>query len=372
MFIAYTGKPPHKLSLRGQYAFSELVSATRRLQIPFFILPKSFALAGKREHFFRANKVGSAEGTWQHTVEKMTRAVVYDAMYLQDIKVVRKERKRFFAELAKSKMPFFNPTLPAKNTLIELLSIHPDTKPLVPISCELQDSGQVLAQLDVVPRLWVKPIYGSGGRNIVHIANEGYGRYQVTAENLVDKRLHVNMNASDLSQLISTMRAWRPFFLQEHIELPRIDGRVVDFRVTIQRGLTGTWDITAVTARFGPIDSLWTNFHVGGDIVSLTKLGLAEFSLLEPLGINEKELAEIHRLALQTGAALEPHFPLLSVLGIDIGRDVFGKYHVYDCNSRPGRDILTDAEVSSFMSAIAGFAAHLLQVYDSGAWYSNR
>lgn len=363
MFIAYTGRLPNQMSLRGQSAFAELASATRRLQMPFLILPKGFTQIGKRGPYYRADWSGTTACTWRSTIEKVTNAVVYDAMYLQDVKNYKKERRRFLGELAKSEISFFNPVLPTKQALNKLLSAHPKSAALIPASYELQDSRQVLTRLDAVPRLWIKPVYGSGGRNIIHILNTGFGRYRVIAENLVGQSLHAEMEAGELSRFIAKLRAWRPFFLQEHIELLRLDKRVIDFRVTLQRGLSGAWDITAVTARTSSPDSLWTNYHVGGSAISMTSPGATEFNLFGPLGVNHETLAEIRRIAIQVGKILEQHFPLLGILGIDIGRDVYGKYHVYDCNSRPGRDILTDAEVSSFMAAVAGFAAHLMHKF---------
>ena len=84
-------------------------------------------------------------------------------------------------------------------------------------------------------------------------------------------------------------------------------------------------------------------------------------------GMTTNDTERAAHLALQVAQCIQQEYPLVGLLGIDIGQDVEGSQYVYDCNSRPGKDILTEEEVRRFMFQVAGFARYLA---DSKGYFS--
>jgi hypothetical protein len=137
------------------------------------------------------------------------------------------------------------------------------------------------------------------------------------------------------------------------------DGGRVDFSVTVQRDETGQWTVTAITGRFGVPGSMSTNYHAGGRVQSLTQPRFETEAKLAEAGVGHEDLQATSLLALRVAHCLQRQHANLTALGIDIEGSAGGKrLYVYDCNSRPGRDILNDEELQAFMRSVAGFARY--------------
>ncbi|KPV42135.1 YheC/YheD family protein [Alicyclobacillus ferrooxydans] len=359
MLVTVTGwSPLKKTSRRRRLAFQSLAAAATKYDISLVITSPKRLLG--LAHFPGWTSSETPGKEWRRKVSNMNRqTVIYDAMYLDDLKAYQISYPHLLKAVAKQDIPMFNPVLPSKSTLYELLTQNRIRGGRLPRTITQVTPTRVIQILDESDRVWLKPVYGSGGRNIVMIDRLPNGRYELTAERYRGKHLHQEMDRQRLVQFIRQLTTYRQYMAQEHIELGVTrEGRKVDFRVTVQRKDSGAWGVTATTARTGAAGSVLTNYHAGGRIRSLTNAH-HDYHLLNSFGVTPSDLSHMNEFALRVARRLQSHYPRLGILGLDVGHTPQGEFYVYDFNGRPGRDILTDDEVVQFMDCVAGYAKYL-------------
>ncbi|GGI98866.1 hypothetical protein GCM10010885_05470 [Alicyclobacillus cellulosilyticus] len=355
MIVAITGQAPDAGHPRRRRAFMALAEACVRIGLPLWVTtPERIAW---RVRQFSGWHYQPGAG-WRTGVAALQRAVVYDGMYLADLRACAGRYRTLLRRLDADRIPCFNPVLPAKDVLYAwLAAAQADSTFSVPRTWPATGPGSVLRALAHAPCVWFKPTVGSGGRNIARVERVGPGQYRVVAPRFFGHALHTTWTRAGIISWSARACTRRRFMLQEDLPLVSTrDGRKVDFRVTLQRDATGDWTLTAVTARVAARGSVLTNLHAGGTAVSLT--GGAAGDWLQDTGL-VVDLARVERAASAACRALADRVPRLGLLGVDVGVTLDGTAYVYDCNGRPGRDILTDAELDAFMHKLAGFASYL-------------
>ncbi len=363
MLITITGwSPAVKSNRRRELAFRSLASAAIKYRVPLVVTSPGKLLDGKQFSGWGCSVVNGnihwAKSTWSLTPQ----TVVYDAMYLRDLKTHRASYRHLLGKLRKDKIPIFNPVLPAKDELYRVLTKSQIKGGRLPQTVTSVSPRHVMRMLNERNKLWLKPVFGSGGRNIAFIERQTGGKYLVTVERHHHHRLQEEMGRRELLQLVRQLLSRRAYMAQEHVELSSTpDGRKIDFRVTVQRRDNGAWNVTATTVRMGAPGSVLTNFHAGGQVRSLGRTD-DNLESLDGLGVTSADVRQMKQLALRVARRLQAHYPSLGILGLDIGHTGAGEFFVYDFNGRPGRDILTDEEVVRFMDSVAGYAHYLSEL----------
>ncbi|WP_138496627.1 YheC/YheD family protein [Paenibacillus pinistramenti] len=124
-----------------------------------------------------------------------------------------------------------------------------------------------------------------------------------------------------------------PYMIQERLSLAEIDGRPIDLRVTVQRGLDGKWGVTGMFAKMSEPGGFLTNIAQGGSAYPAEYLLHAAL----PPGMAERLTVECRALALEVARHLSSRLSLLADLGIDIGVTSFGEVYFIECNGRDQR-----------------------------------
>ncbi|MCL6548140.1 MAG: YheC/YheD family protein [Alicyclobacillus sp.] len=396
MLVAVTGSLLHPSDpARRLLAFRTLCQAGARFGLPVLITTP--ACSGRLSGRVRGCSV-SADGAVREVVERVRPSgiVVHDAMYLAELNEHGTPYRALMRRLAAAEVPRFNPVLPGKDEVyrcLEGMSAKGTryTAACLPATWYGLDVGRVLQLAREHSAIWLKPVRGSGGRNILCIQRAPAGpggsrQWRVAGERYAGRKLCVTVDERELAGLLSRVLSRRPYVAQQHVPLPETaDGRRLDFRVTIARGETGEWRVCGITGRLGRPGSVLTNYHAGGEAFSLTRVlcgaaggsaagsGLASRVFRAANSRQEARwpaeapqaawdpatLAAIADAAVQAARHLEERWPTLGVLGVDVGLTADGRRFVYDCNGRPGRDILTDGEIETLMGNVAGFARYL-------------
>jgi YheC/D like ATP-grasp len=363
VLVALTGVAPDGLlHARRKWTFLQLGRAAAEFGLPMMVATPAEFQSHRRRISGRLYCADDGESPWQHAEIPWSRhAVVYDAMYLSDLQLLRTSFHQLRHALHGLEVPVFNPVLPPKDTIYRALSARPLKYGVLPETrYDLVPDG-VLQLFKSSPQWWLKPVYGSGGRNILFVQRLKPGRYLVAGERFFGQRLTEEVNRRELKRILCQAMERRRYMAQQHIPLVTSrDGRKVDFRVTVQRNETGAWDMTAMTARLSAKGSMLTNYHAGGAVRSLTHSSEEDLAWMARRGIPDIPFGHVREFALSVAKRLQQKYPLLGSLGIDVGRSVEGTWYVYDCNGRPGRDILTDQEIQTFVHSVAGFARYLL------------
>lgn len=310
-------------------------------------------------------------GRWKPRETRLQGNVVYDAMYLADLKVHRIRYRKLITGAKRCGTIVFNPKLPAKDELYAWLldsTCEDSADSMLPRTRFGINTHQILEELShTSAACWLKPVIGSGGRNMLCILPSGNEMYHVHGARFYNRYVNSMWTKEVLIKQVEEALRKRVYLLQDDVGLLQTqDGRKMDFRVTLAKGKRGIWGVTAITARFGQAGGILTNFHAGGSIQSLTRLGSEARRTLVEVGMTEMDLGRVVNVAMEAANRLSLHQPHIGLLGIDVGVAAGDRRAlVYDCNSRPGRDILTDDEVKVTMTQVSRFAVHLLNSPDS-------
>ncbi|WP_432777013.1 YheC/YheD family protein [Brevibacillus gelatini] len=186
--------------------------------------------------------------------------------------------------------------------------------------------------------LYVKPLNGTGGRNLFSIEKRG-GGYRLLGRD--KKRAKVQSFFTDISAVLRWADRWtrqEKFIVQQGLNLQLVPSRAVDMRLLIQKNGQGEWSITGHGIRVGGERSATSNLHGGGKAVPVSDFLRPRFG--------EDRTAQIVRdceeLAYQTALTLEDHFGRMVEFGLDIGIDVDGRAWLIEVNPKPAREIFRE------------------------------
>ncbi|GIO57853.1 hypothetical protein BK138_27225 [Paenibacillus rhizosphaerae] len=182
--------------------------------------------------------------------------------------------------------------------------------------------------------LILKPCVGSVGRGIMRLHAHGqhwYLTYARTGRSL--GWTTVRLNRQQLPGILLRRISQAPFLVQERIALAEYKQRPYDLRVSIQRGISGSWSLTGMYAKVAASRMFVSNVAQGG------KAFPAERILAESLpGLSADRISDsVHQLAFGVVRQLEQHLPFAADLGLDIGVTKGGKPYFIECNGRDQR-----------------------------------
>jgi len=360
VLVVLTGTSPiETISKRRKQTFAYLAESARRLGLPLVVAtPAGFE--ANTVHGWRYDGTRAASAHWRPLTRRLERYVVYDAMFISELAEQKVRYKKLMQRFRRQGVAYFNPTFPAKDVVCQILLSSP-LHGHIPRTQFRADVAAVEGMLQHADAVWFKPVWGSGGRNMLYIRRLANNRYDVVGDRFYGKVINGHYNTRDLRRLLASGLKHRRYFVQQHVPLVQTkDGCKVDFRVTLYRNHTGDWQNCSVTARIGKIGSYITNFHGGARVQSLTEPTPDTEALLVELGMSRADLRQAVDLAMQAARLLSMTFPNMAIAGFDIGQTQNGLQYVYDCNSRPGRDILNRLETNRLMDGVTGFASYLL------------
>jgi len=191
--------------------------------------------------------------------------------------------------------------------------------------------------------LILKPARGSVGQGIIRL-RKGSKSWEMNYYSM-QKKDWVNscLPKGDLPLWFRKLLARKPYLVQERIPLLEYNGRPLDLRVTVQKGINGTWNVTGLFAKVAPSGSFISNIAKGGTAYPAPLL----LSSLLPTTNVTGVLARVKSLSLSIASELAANLPLLADLGLDIGLTDHGRPYFIECNGRDQRYGFRKAEMSN-------------------------
>lgn len=237
--------------------------------------------------------------------------------------------------LAALGVTLLNPIVIGKWEAHKVISDNPALKPYLPDTKLLTKFEQVDQMVRNYQAVYLKPIAGSKGQNIIRIARHkravGY-HYQYEK----NKR-SVQGYANNIQQLHSALRpvmGGRQYIAQKQINLIKTNGHLIDVRVLVQKDHTGEWDVTGIACRMGKKGAITSNISAGGSGEKLSSVLSEHFQEIK----QQKQIEqEIRYLALESARLLEKTIGRAGEMGIDVGIDERGKTWFIEANLRPAR-----------------------------------
>jgi glutathione synthase/RimK-type ligase-like ATP-grasp enzyme len=199
-----------------------------------------------------------------------------------------------------------------------LVNHHPETAIL---------SEQTLYSfLNRYHKVVIKPIYGAGGAGIQIIQSLSPGRYLLQYHS---RKKTFSTIGKLFLHLRHTIRLDR-YIIQQCITLARVDDRLFDLRIMVQRGQNGSWEVTGGLAKVAYRGYSVTNPE---EYVCPIKSVLMNSSL--PVHSVSTLQEEVNHVCLRAAEQLSLTYPDLTIIGFDIGIDVNGHIWIIEPNFQP-------------------------------------
>ncbi|WP_400246321.1 YheC/YheD family protein [Niallia sp. JL1B1071] len=236
--------------------------------------------------------------------------------------------------LEEKEIPIFNSRFFSKDETYQLLIKNPTMNEHLPLTKQL--TYQNFISMLKFPLLYVKPVHGSQGRNIIHIEKLD-NRFIATISS--GKRKGKTQLFSDEEKLWKWLEGYakrRSYICQQGIDFLKSQERSLDFRILCHKNYQGNWTITSIVARIAQKKAIVANLAQGAEMKP-AKAVLHELLTTEKTG---QKLEELKALALEIAGILSENTDgYLGELGIDIGMDKQGHLWVIEVNSKPSKKL---------------------------------
>ncbi|WP_106768591.1 YheC/YheD family protein [Paenibacillus faecalis] len=235
----------------------------------------------------------------------------------------------------------------------------PQTLPANPASIRfmLEQHGDVI----------LKPCRGSVGLGMMRLRRDKfhdhftYSRSSPSAKGWRTQRVARGYLPLLLRKRIRSL----PFLAQQRIQLAEYGGKPYDIRITVQRGLSGTWEISGMFVKTSSPRTFVSNIAQGGSAYPVHDV----FSRSLPDIPTDLLIDRIAQFALQIAHSLSKHMPYAADFGMDIAVTSEGLLYFIEANGRDQRYGFKEVGLERVWKETyckpIGFARYLL---NSGSW----
>lgn len=307
--------------------FSQMINAARELgEIVYVFSPKNINWAQKTVKGF-----DYINNQWIRSIFPLP-----DVVYPREstsFRSIIQTRKR----MQEMGTKFLNPPLIGKWKTFKILSNNQELNKNLPETRLVTDFGQVDKMLKKYHAVYIKPVQGSQGRNIVKVVKKRDSKvyeYQYQLKNNMYSGKASTIN--ELRRKLRSVMGNRVYIVQRQINLLQAQDKVIDIRILVQKDERGRWTITGKACRVGRSGSITSNISGGGNAYNVEEIISRYFK--DPLE-QERIIKEINRLALQSAQDLEKSVGSIGEFGIDIGVDNDGRVWFIEANLKPARQV---------------------------------
>jgi hypothetical protein len=219
----------------------------------------------------------------------------------------------------------------SKLEMHEALTFFPATNGLAPDTRPYRNQDDLIEMLRRHACVFAKADEGSHGTEVVRICPVGRG-WEVSGQIGGKSTKETFKTQAELHQFLSKATAGRLWALQQGITLPRVDGRICDLRVILQKDGADEWQVPLVLIRQGSAGKVAANMSQGGDPY-LPDRFRAKFGRQAQVFANVEEVAR--EAGRATAMALEARFGRLGEIGVDLAIDESGRPWVLEANTKP-------------------------------------
>lgn len=237
--------------------------------------------------------------------------------------------------LEEKEIPIFNSKFFAKDETNQLLADQASIDKHLPVTEKLTEQG-FFSMLKTFPILYVKPVHGSQGRNIIHIEHIDDHFIATISSGKKKGKGQLFTEKKKLWMWLKNYVKNKSYICQQGIDFQKWQGRPLDFRILCHKNYQGYWTITSTVARIAQKDAIVANLAQGAEMKA-AKIVLNE--LLNTENASPK-LEELKVLAIKIATILSENTEgYLGELGIDIGMDKQGHLWIIEVNSKPSKKL---------------------------------
>lgn len=190
--------------------------------------------------------------------------------------------------------------------------------------------------------VFVKPDDRLGGEKVIRLHREDG---KIVA--IYEAKKSTFLNIEEFDRWLQSIRENECFLVQQGIDLIDIEGSPVDIRTIVQLNEYNKWELTGMFAKIAKKDSIVTNVHSGGRMISveqyLKDIGLSQFD-------QQRLINEISKLSVQISEVFSTKYRNI-IYALDIGLDRYGKLWMIEINTKPRLDVLKRIDKQMYMRA---------------------
>ncbi|WP_442599048.1 YheC/YheD family endospore coat-associated protein [Neobacillus sp. D3-1R] len=232
-------------------------------------------------------------------------------------------------------IPMFNDRFLSKWEVYDVLFTEEHLRAFIP-STKLYSKKNLEDMLDQHDTLFIKPIHGSQGRNIIRLEKEGFSSYSIQFSYFKEKQnsLHIT-NLDELHVTLLPFIKKSSYLIQQGIPFIQHQNRFIDFRVLCHKNNQDIWNVTSSVARLSADKQFVSNIARGGE----TMKPLKALSLFFDRKTAKQQMVLMKELAVEFASIMGQNSEgLTGELGIDIGIDKEGHPWLIEINSKPSKN----------------------------------
>ncbi|WP_228460301.1 YheC/YheD family endospore coat-associated protein [Cytobacillus dafuensis] len=293
----------------------------------FFVFQLQDYTEGKISGYYIQNEI------WQKSTVPLP-DVIYNRIHSRKIEASPIFQKFKESTIAHN-IPLFNDQFLSKEKVYELLNSEEYMQPYLPetVSVTKDTLENMISKYD---SLFIKPIHGSQGRNIIKISKENN---HFISEISTGKGLDKNSLFLDFDQLFKWIKPFlkkRSYLAQQGINLMKYKNKQLDFRILCHRNYQNAWEATSSVARISADEQFVSNIARGGEVMRPLQI----LSQLSNRKTAIQQLALIKELAIEVSSIISQNTDgIIGELGIDIGVDENGMLWIIEANVKPSKNL---------------------------------
>jgi hypothetical protein len=244
--------------------------------------------------------------------------------------------KRKLKQLSRSSIIFNRQNRYDKHYIYKLLHQNIHLRDYLPVSLKYSEK-ELKSAMAAYHSLFIKPTNDSIGNGIMKLSKHLSGKWLLFWK----KGKPTLLSAKRAVYVIQRIVGKKTYMIQEAIALATYKGRPYDLRVSVQRGITGRWQVTGVVGKVAGAGRHVTNVAKGGKVRRtevLFKNNRFDF---------ETMMDAIRSASISIMNDLSEKLPHLADVGLDIGIDHRGHIKLIEVNGRDQRYSFKKAKMSA-------------------------
>lgn len=319
-----------KRGFRGNHKnFADLIRMGRTMGVAIFVVtPQSFQ---KHNDFVQGYLLDprTSKNRWLKTVLPFPQ-VIYNRIPNRMAERKAEEQTILRRLKASPHVHLFNEGFFNKWNLYQHLLSSEEWRHMVPKTKPLHHIDQLKTMLRQHSTLFVKPIEGKAGINLMKItkSDQKYTLITQTQKGCQHKSVR---SIEDLWKWIGEKKKNQDYVLQQAIPLAKYQQRPCDFRTLIQKDHQGIWQVTGIGVRVAGKQAISTHVPMGGQIANVHRVLKALFPnnhtyIHQKISQRARELAKFIEKS-----ADHP----LGEMSMDIGVEANGRMWFFEANAKP-------------------------------------
>jgi glutathione synthase/RimK-type ligase-like ATP-grasp enzyme len=202
--------------------------------------------------------------------------------------------------------------------------------------------------------IYLKPINGTYGKGVIRVEKQKeFGKITFHYQQGTKKKQFTTISA--LHQTIMKKKMKRKYIAQQGIHLLKYNNCLFDLRIMVQKNLKGVWETTGIIGRVAHPKKIVTNYHSGGTPMSFNKIFKPYLSDGQ---INEYQQI-LNKFGQDVAVTMSKKYPMLNMLGIDVGVDKKLYPWIIEVNTNPDLYIFKKLKNKEIFQKMYRYAKHL-------------